>query len=225
MPHPLLTSLPAAAWSCQLEAVKQAVAAFSVGITYSQPCCFIYLQYVWKVCAVRPNEYKEIMEKMQTPEMQNLLKEAQDEIQHRKLSHFPAWQNIARRLSKLPLFEGLVYKAHHARFQGAGKASNVHQDPHLYAYRVVFRFPADGASVSHIDFHVGQRKANGTMKAGDYLATLAIPPGEVCPVHSVWRSAYCLVLAVLLPLLMLLTNIPNTCMQHHCYGPQAFHGR
>jgi hypothetical protein len=139
------------------------------------------LQHVWALGDVlSQQELEDIVEAINTnPFLAERLKEARNKIAECSLEHVIHAKAIRDRLQ--PLFKGQVVEFHRARFQAEGGKDhkNVHQDPHLYVYRACIRISADGQSTSHIDFHAGQRKSNGKMKAGGLIATLPIRHGEV----------------------------------------------
>jgi hypothetical protein len=148
------------------------------------PCHLIpALQHVHSLANIlQPDMVKDIVEALhRNPRLAAEMKEAREtgKIMDGKFTHIPHADKIRARLQALPMFEGLIVKEHRVRLQGLNGIQNVHQDPYYYEFRAIVRISADGASASQLDFHAGQRQSNGRMKAGDRIAVLEIPHGEV----------------------------------------------
>jgi hypothetical protein len=156
---------------------------------------------------VLPEEYKDIIECLQSPYMCSILEDRP--LRARDLS-LPHAEVIAERIRKHPFFDGCIHQPPTSRVQGLGhhphqdgakqsyykprhsygrakyssSPSQDHADngPAPYKYRVALRFSADGYSHSYIDFYTGLDNGSGRLTAEEDsqpFARLEIASGQV----------------------------------------------
>jgi hypothetical protein len=118
---------------------------------------------------VTPREHSSVTDFLGTPEMCERL--AQHTIT--SSTYLPPASSIIDRISSLlrPQGYGIRPKSKKVRVQGATNRGNIHSDRAPYAMRATVHFPADGKSISYVDFH-----EPGTRRL---VASLAVEPGQV----------------------------------------------
>jgi hypothetical protein len=133
----------------------------------------------------------EVHEHLNSPEVQAKLHKARadDKVERvalKKLGVPDVYEKLLHRLSQQPLLADTectitrerVQSAEHGLEESGYPRRHPHQDTHIYQFRPVFRFPADGHSTTYLDFHIGKRK--------DRVARLAIEPGQVSSCGHCW---------------------------------------
>jgi hypothetical protein len=127
------------------------------------------MQEIFKIEGVlTAEELSDIWKALKTPQLLQKLKAAAKNVQDAILPH---GEQVRKRLSQLPFFQGLRCKKTRCRVQASAFPGAVHIDIPSYKWRVVFRFPADGVSTTKLDLH-------SSWHTGPFASVL-IEPGQV----------------------------------------------